>query len=187
MQWSVSRVNAGNVTLVFRYANGGTTSRPLAVTVNGTSIGTSPARNRFMDHLGYGFDQHQPQSWEQHDPGQGQHHCWWGECGFTDDQHRQRLNNDDLSSGKRNAGRRDDRLHTNSGFTGSGYADFGSTNSSATFTVSASAAGATMLSLPLRKRRNHQSPAQRHGQWHDGWLGHVRPDRIGWTTWATAR
>lgn len=39
-QWSLSRIAAGAVTLGFRYANGGTTDRPLAVSVNGTVIGT---------------------------------------------------------------------------------------------------------------------------------------------------
>ncbi|MDB5326723.1 MAG: hypothetical protein JWM57_2292, partial [Phycisphaerales bacterium] len=39
-QWSLTRNGAGPVTLSFRYANGGTTDRPLSITVNGTVIGT---------------------------------------------------------------------------------------------------------------------------------------------------
>ncbi|TML28965.1 MAG: carbohydrate-binding protein [Actinobacteria bacterium] len=40
VEFSVPASKAGTVTLSFRYANGGTTDRPVAVTVNGTSAGT---------------------------------------------------------------------------------------------------------------------------------------------------
>lgn len=40
VQWTVNRDAAGGATLDFRYANGGTTNRPLTVFVNGVSIGT---------------------------------------------------------------------------------------------------------------------------------------------------
>ena len=39
-QWSLTRNGAGPVTLSFRYANGGTTDRPLSITVNGTVVGS---------------------------------------------------------------------------------------------------------------------------------------------------
>lgn len=39
-EWTVTREAAGNATLVFRFANGTTATRPMDVTVNGTSVGT---------------------------------------------------------------------------------------------------------------------------------------------------
>jgi len=39
-QWLLNRNTAGQVTLSFRYANGGTTNRPLAIYVNGQNIGS---------------------------------------------------------------------------------------------------------------------------------------------------
>ena len=40
VQWSVTRLAAGTVTLNFRYANGGATARPLTVYVNGLAVGS---------------------------------------------------------------------------------------------------------------------------------------------------
>jgi uncharacterized delta-60 repeat protein len=40
VQWTTTRVAAGAVTLVFRYANGGTTNRPLSIVVNGATVGS---------------------------------------------------------------------------------------------------------------------------------------------------
>ena len=40
VQWTFTRAAAGQVTLVFRYANGSNANRPLSITVNGTTIGT---------------------------------------------------------------------------------------------------------------------------------------------------
>jgi hypothetical protein len=42
VQWDVTVASAGAYTLSFRYSNGGTASRPLAVAVNGTAVGTLP-------------------------------------------------------------------------------------------------------------------------------------------------
>ncbi|MGH3168473.1 MAG: carbohydrate-binding protein, partial [Trebonia sp.] len=42
VQWTVREPAAGTYTLLFRYANGGTGDRPLAITVNGTDVGTLP-------------------------------------------------------------------------------------------------------------------------------------------------
>src|SRR6266540_2437177 len=40
VEWTVNVVSAGTATLTFRYANGTTASRPMTLTVNGTSAGT---------------------------------------------------------------------------------------------------------------------------------------------------
>lgn len=42
VEWNVSVATAGTYSLMFRYANGGTGDRPLAITVNGTDAGTLP-------------------------------------------------------------------------------------------------------------------------------------------------
>ncbi|HEY2694839.1 MAG TPA: carbohydrate-binding protein [Pseudonocardiaceae bacterium] len=42
VQWSVDVAGAGDHVLAFRYANGDTAARPLAITVNGTDAGTLP-------------------------------------------------------------------------------------------------------------------------------------------------
>ena len=42
VQWSVNVASAGDYVLAFRYANGDTANRPLAITVNGTEAGTLP-------------------------------------------------------------------------------------------------------------------------------------------------
>jgi Carbohydrate binding module (family 6) len=42
VQWTVQVPTAGTYTLLFRYANGGSGSRPLAITVNGANAGTLP-------------------------------------------------------------------------------------------------------------------------------------------------
>ncbi|HEV7302400.1 MAG TPA: carbohydrate-binding protein [Tepidisphaeraceae bacterium] len=39
-QWTVNRAAAGQATVTFRYANGSTANRPLAIFINGTSAGT---------------------------------------------------------------------------------------------------------------------------------------------------
>lgn len=41
-QWSVNRAAAGAVTIAFRYANGDTKSRPLTISVNGVNVGQLP-------------------------------------------------------------------------------------------------------------------------------------------------
>ena len=38
MQWTANAPNEGERTLVFRYANGGSTARPLELRVNGTVV-----------------------------------------------------------------------------------------------------------------------------------------------------
>jgi hypothetical protein len=43
VRWSVSAASAGKYTLKFRYANGSTASRPLAIKVNGTTVSASLA------------------------------------------------------------------------------------------------------------------------------------------------
>jgi hypothetical protein len=43
VRWSLSVAQAGKYTLRFRYGNGGTTSRPLAIKVNGTTVNASLA------------------------------------------------------------------------------------------------------------------------------------------------
>jgi hypothetical protein len=42
VQWSVKVAGAGDYVLAFRYANGDTANRPLAITVNGAAAGTLP-------------------------------------------------------------------------------------------------------------------------------------------------
>lgn len=42
VQWTVQVPAAGTFTLLFRYANGGSGNRPLAITINGTDVGTLP-------------------------------------------------------------------------------------------------------------------------------------------------
>ena len=42
VQWSVNVAGAGDYVLAFRYANGGTADRPLAITVDNTDAGTLP-------------------------------------------------------------------------------------------------------------------------------------------------
>jgi hypothetical protein len=41
VEWTVSAPAAGSYALVFRYANAGTTGRPLAIKVNGTTVNSS--------------------------------------------------------------------------------------------------------------------------------------------------
>jgi len=41
IQWTANVATAGTYTLTFRYANGGTTDRPLAIAVNGTTVKSS--------------------------------------------------------------------------------------------------------------------------------------------------
>ena len=41
-EWKVSRATGGGVTLGFRYANGGTTNRPMTIYINGVSVGSVP-------------------------------------------------------------------------------------------------------------------------------------------------
>jgi alpha-D-xyloside xylohydrolase len=43
VEWTVSVAVAGTHTLKFRYANGGTTNRPLAISVDGTVVDASTA------------------------------------------------------------------------------------------------------------------------------------------------
>src|SRR5690349_3954954 len=40
VEWTVSPTAAGNKSLVFRYANGTTTSRPATITINGSTVTT---------------------------------------------------------------------------------------------------------------------------------------------------
>lgn len=43
VEWTVTRAQAGTATLVFRYANGTTAGRPMALTVNGAPAASTPA------------------------------------------------------------------------------------------------------------------------------------------------
>jgi hypothetical protein len=146
VQWATTRIAASAVTLVFRYANGGTTNRPLSVVVNGVTVGTVACAPTG--------------SW-----------ATWSTVSInanlvvggntikaTASSSAGGANVDSLTI---NTGASPSTLqaesasfaggtvasHSNAGYTGSGYADFGGTNSSATFTVNRTAAGSATLNF----------------------------------------
>ena len=67
---------------------------------------------------------------------------------------------------------------SNTGFTGTGYAQFGGTGSSATFTNITRRRRQRDADVPLRQRVSRESPAECQRERHRCRLGHVRADRL---------